>query len=495
MEIAELHKPTGSDTDHTDLNISDDDIRIRRYSGTTSLKKLLWKRSTIFVAIIVLLLILLCVLLMFKPQNSVSPQPDPTPQEIRANKAKEILHYQAPDIPKDFFLECPTYIFDPIESDDCRWVFDNYESSEYESLWNSNIKEWQVGSCKRLAESDHLQNSQKIIDQVRSLTNIESNMTWIAVDSSPTGKLAEDYKLMSRFFYKRECYNSINKTWEKATGRGVELIEPLWGYLRNPFEGECPLLSNKVSAPKDSLDEGKGHVLPLGFAPYAYTIQDEEIHPNQWRTHGIPPWRNNSLPSPLLQSTPGKAIDQTIVKAIHPLQSAHRIAMDFGTIPDNMTEAIPPSLKWLRKTYHGHGVSFDKYIQMVEEFIDHEIVWEQLPDDLRFAHVFINSPIKMNSNYPLNILRLMKVYVKPDDFLVLKLNIEDEEIGDEFALSLMNDEKKDVTNLIDELYFEHKVKLDVMSGVWGKKSEQDLSDSYHLFLGLRQKGIRSHSSS
>lgn len=48
--------------------------------------------------------------------------------------------------------------------------------------------------------------------------------------------------------------------------------------------------------------------------------------------------------------------------------------------------------------------------------------------------------------------------------------------------------------LVDEFYFEHHVDFRLMRQYWKKTIDPDvsLSDSYQLFLKLRQKGWRAH---
>jgi hypothetical protein len=494
MESVELHRPSENDRDDTDLNISDDAIRIRTDSPTSNLKELFLKRSWVWIVILMLFLLISFFLFISKKQDpnkpqesqsqSQSPHSGLSPEQTKDIKVKELFGtYREADIPKNFFLECPNY---PIisstpatDSKICRWVFDHYESSEYETLWISNIKEWQIESCNRLAEPDHLKNSQKIIEQIQTLKNIDSSITWTTVDSFPTEKLKNEYELMSKLHYKRECYDDVNQIWENAVGKGFELIEPLWGYLRDPFEGQCPLTGDKLPGSKDNSRQSREYVIPIGFAPYAYTAKEGDIRSNQWRTHGIPPWRNNAIPNQISESTTFK--------------KSRKLAMDFGTVPLNGNSSVSPSVKWLRETYHGRGGRFDHLLQIVSRKINESLLSEELPEDLRYAYVLINTHIDMDSDNSLNIFGLFKkLNVKSDDFLIFNINIDEQDVEDDFALALNTNEN--ITNLIDEFYFEHKVKLDVMSQVWGNDMKQDLADSYNIFLGLRKKGIRSHSS-
>jgi hypothetical protein len=39
----------------------------------------------------------------------------------------------------------------------------------------------------------------------------------------------------------------LTKNGKKVVGKGVQLIEPLWGYLRDPFDKYCTNLEGKTS--------------------------------------------------------------------------------------------------------------------------------------------------------------------------------------------------------------------------------------------------------
>lgn len=485
METAELHRPTADDGDDSGLDISNGGIRIRTGSGIDKLKEFLRKKYFVYVVIVALVAFICFIgILTRKPEIHPPSEPEAQPAKRKPINMEELLYYQGSPLPSDFFLQCPANSLVPPKSDNCRWIFDRYESSEYEHQWISNIKEWESELCTKLAQPEHLKNSQVIIELAQSLKNGDTNTIWRNTDSFPTGKLKEDYGLMSRFHYRRECYNETTKIWDKAIGKAVELIEPLWGYLRDPFEGQCPSISNKFLGWKGNPGESKEHIIPVGAAPYAYTIKDNEILPNQWRTQGIPPWRKNAIP------------DQHYEKSSISGRYRERIALDFGTSSFNNSQngnnAIAPSIKWLYAIYNGHGVKFDNFIQVVSKKLDVSLIWEQLPDDLRYAYALINSPINMEDDNNLNMLRLIKIYVKPDDFFVLKVNIDQQDVEDEFASALK--ENNEVATLVDELYFQHKVNINIMSQVWGEDLDQNLADSYDLFVMLRKNGIRSHSS-
>lgn len=124
----------------------------------------------------------------------------------------------------------------------CRWVFDSYLPSEYESTWKSNVGKWQENVCDVLQKPEHSANSETILRRSLELSDISPTVKWATEDTRPfvnydRNKKSDD--LFSRMQYRRECYSPSDMKWEPASGSGVQLIEPLWGMLRDPFDKFC----------------------------------------------------------------------------------------------------------------------------------------------------------------------------------------------------------------------------------------------------------------
>ena len=91
--------------------------------------------------------------------------------------------------------------------------------------------------------------------------------------------------------------------------------------------------------------------------------------------------------------------------------------------------------------------------------------------------------------------------VQPEDFVVVKVDIDTPKIEAELMRQLiMNDDKAldddgvKLSELIDELYFEHHVWGSGLSPTWaGYGMDGDMVGSYTLFTQLRNIGIRAHS--
>jgi hypothetical protein len=365
----------------------------------------------------------------------------------------------------------------------CRWTFVSYEASSYEALWQTNIKSWQDNICGKLAEDEHLIASQSIIHDVEDLTSISSDFKWNEVDTRKPGYLKKDYNLMSKFHYERECYDESSAVWYKSSGKGVQLIEPLWGFLRDPFDIYCGLLFNKTTGWIGEVGQSKEHIMPQGFSPYAYTLEDNNIiSPDQWHSHGIPPWHMSLNP-----------IQHPDIHTIY--EPPKRVFIDLGSsyfkFWDKTANKIAASGEWFYNIYHARGQTFDRFVQVEVDPLDPKIAWNQLPDDLVSAFTLINIPLEVDPQSKFDVSTIIKSMVKPNDFFVIKVDIDSAPIEEPFVYSLLKDDS--VANYIDEMMFEHHVDVDMMRSAWGKGLPHNMADSYELFRGLRLKGIRAHS--
>lgn len=145
-------------------------------------------------------------------------------------------------------------------------------------------------SVQVLAEPHHTKRSQEILRRVIHL-----------FAKKPTGKIhaadgdASADALFSRLSYRRECWDPSSRQWARASGVGEELIEPLWGMLRDPADLWC---GDKLRVPfGDGWTGGDGgqskaHILPSSYAPWTYTLDAELPSSPAWSV-GSPPWQRS----------------------------------------------------------------------------------------------------------------------------------------------------------------------------------------------------------
>jgi hypothetical protein len=277
---------------------------------------------------------------------------------------------------------------------------------------------------------------------------------------------------------------------ERVFGRGVQLIEPLWGMLRDPFDRYCNELRLTLPGWKDSGGQSKAHILPQGYAPYAYHEGPEEIPLSSWRTHGVPPW--HSWPETL---TAGESTATNLPKREHLIyrRPPRRILLDvgssyFGNWRDNNYAA---SGSWFYNMYHTRGQPFDRFVAVEVSPLSVQEVYKQLPPDLAAAYTLINAPLNVGEGDTLDVVKLIEGLVKPNDFFVLKVDVDSASIEQPFAEYLCKNAT--LASLVDEMMFEDHVDIVPMRPYWGSSLPRNLADSYVMFAKLRHRGIRAHS--
>lgn len=80
----------------------------------------------------------------------------------------------------------------------------------------------------------------------------------------------------------------------------------------------------------------------------------------------------------------------------------------------------------------------------------------------------------------------------PDDFVVVKLDIDTPVIEDALVDQILN--QTSLSSLIDEFFFKHHVNMKPLAQSWETDQyPQTTAASYKLFHQLRMRGLRTHS--
>ncbi|KAL9046002.1 MAG: hypothetical protein Q9214_001056 [Letrouitia sp. 1 TL-2023] len=369
----------------------------------------------------------------------------------------------------------------------CKWVFTHYESSEYELSWFQRIEVAQKDICKVVAQPQHAEASGVIVNRTLELMSLPVEHQWKTYDSFPPSNFStKSDRYMSRMHYNRTCYDDKSQSFHLAPGKGIQLIEPLWGMLRDPYDVYCGELKLHTQRQQPHPGQSKAHIMPQGFAPYTYSVTDEESAlRSRWRTHGLPPWHTSLRPFQ----------DPRIGTAFRFPQKIHLDlgSSYFGVWTMNNQAA---SGQWFYDTYHARGQPFDRFIAVEVETLNDTTAFEQLPPDLVGVYTLMNVGLTMDPGSKLNTIDMIKRLVAPEDFFVFKLDIDAAPIEEPIVESLLNDDPNNggASALIDELMFEHHVNYNPMNGPWGSpQGVGDLHRSYNVFRDLRRKGIRAHS--
>ena len=144
----------------------------------------------------------------------------------------------------------------------------------------------------------------------------------------------------------------------------------------------------------------------------------------------------------------------------------------------------------LIKLYQKFGITFDHIYAYELTPGNAGELYKSLPAELLMAYHWINAGVEVDPASALNPLKMIIENFSPEDFVVLKLDVDNPEV--ELSLVEQIIENDALTSLIDQFYFEHHVHLEELHGAWGPSVRGSVSDSLLLFQKLRTKGIQAH---
>ena len=106
---------------------------------------------------------------------------------------------------------------------------------------------------------------------------------------------------------------------------------------------------------------------------------------------------------------------------------------------------------------------------------------------------YFNIPVTRNTSDPAHPLSILKKLTTPDDFVVLKLDIDVPAIEDLMIQEIMSDYNLNMR--IDEMFYEVHVNFPPMNKAWRHAFDNlsvTMADAYTAFDNLRRLGIRMH---
>ena len=433
-----------------------------------------------------------------------------TTADHKAADTKGTEQYNKPDYINSNTETKPTS--PPAQTQYCKWIFAKYESSAYEQQWFQEVPHISPQNatgpnvCVAMQAEHHISAASQILSRTVSLLNIDKGIQWDKFNSSSAPHAADSF--MSRMHYRRVCYDPQSQRFKPAAGSGVQLIEPLFGMLRDPFDIYCGTYNRdeSISHPDPLykvVDPGQSklHILPQGYAPFAFTESASPISSSsEWFSHGIPPWHSSLRP--VHSDIAG------IGTAFAPPQNVH---LDLGSsyfggwskFGESGEGSSNPAAsgQWFYDNYHQRGQPFSRFIAVEVEVLNDTMAYQQIPSDLVGIYTLMNIPLtqEVSGTDKLNTLEMIKRIVKPEDFFVFKLDIDSAPIEEPIVQSLLADDPEHggASALVDELMFEHHANFYPMNKPWKLENAgpevANLMTSYELFRGLRRKGIRAHS--
>ena len=293
--------------------------------------------------------------------------------------------------------------------------------------------------CATLALPDQVNKTVDVLRRIMALqaTLFETGNKILPVDGH-----------FSKMHYRRICGNEEQNA--------VHSIEPLIGLIRDPLT-MCPRVP---SVPVSLNLEGEWALQSKRFlllAPSApFSVESRSLT-------SVPPL------APWLYAAGSQKILIDIGSSY--FQSRNGNTAEIGT-------------KWFYDYFKNKSMLFDRIIAFEYQKLEPSRVWEELPDDVFPFYTFINVGVDERMG-KFNPWKMLQAIAKPDDYVVLKLDIDKPPLETALMKQLL-DENNPARGLIDELFFEKHVSSDRNS------NEDKLKDSYELFTKLRKCGIRMH---
>lgn len=149
------------------------------------------------------------------------------------------------------------------------------------------------------------------------------------------------------------------------------------------------------------------------------------------------------------------------------------------------------SQSWFVETYEARGVRWDGiYAWEVTEHPPSN-VWSLIPAHLKPIYHWYNIPVNPEPNHPDNAMDYIKRVARPEDFVVLKIDIDNSPVEEALVNQLLASDE--LLGLVDDFFFEHHVNVGPMNGYWASAGyPRKLEDTYRIFSTLRSKGVMAH---
>jgi hypothetical protein len=322
-------------------------------------------------------------------------------------------------------------------AESCTRSFLRYEPSAWEKEWSQGelSGERRDRECEILATPTEVQRSVQLI---RSVQGAMLRGMPIPQDAVP---------LFSRMVYSVQCGGTSRES--------VDLIEPLVGILRDPFS-MCP---RPPAVPDDVYD--------------TFGVGEDRV---QSKRHFLT----------LAATGQGK-----------PERGPHsqNILIDIGasTFASWQNDPAAVGAMWFVDRYRRVGWTFDWIVSYEIEKLDPDVLYRSVPADVLPHYVYFNQGVEKDPGGKWNPWRILKgSSVTPDDYVVVKLDIDAPDIEHDLVAQVMADPA--LQKLIDEMFYEHHVNTKPMWPWWGTQNAKAiLADSYRNFTRLRAVGIRMHS--
>jgi len=137
--------------------------------------------------------------------------------------------------------------------------------------------------------------------------------------------------------------------------------------------------------------------------------------------------------------------------------------------------------RYLTETYENGGLTFDRMLLWEAAPSTASMIWKAVPEKLYPVYQYMNVAAS-DGNDMTNPFNILQKLCEPNDFVVVKLDIDNPTLESQFLHRLKNDDN--LIPLIDELFYE-----------WNPISEvawSTMPSAYESLLYFRSRGVRAH---
>jgi hypothetical protein len=174
---------------------------------------------------------------------------------------------------------------------------------------------------------------------------------------------------------------------------------------------------------------------------------------------------------------------------MHMKRHSRTVFVDMGAALDFHGNENQPAL-YINKIYSKFGFKFDHiYAYEINEKAPSN-VFEAVPEELQSSWHWINVGVDPEPGAKMNPFTTLANNFLPDDFVVVKLDIDTSPIENRLVRQLRDDPK--LLQIVDVFYFEDHVLQKELSSAWGRSAEGSVGESLELMAKLREKGVASH---
>jgi hypothetical protein len=133
---------------------------------------------------------------------------------------------------------------------------------------------------------------------------------------------------------------------------------------------------------------------------------------------------------------------------------------------------VGTSQSWFVDTFAARGIHWDGIYGWEARAYPPSNVWSQIPPKLKPIYHWYNVPVNPEPNHPDNALEYIKRVARPEDFVLLKIDIDNTPVEEALVNQLLASDE--LLGLVDEFFSSITSTLPQCTGPGGQKALQGL---------------------